>query len=1057
MKHLITVLLPLFCSTALLAQTITVTNLNNTGTGSLRQAVAGAAAGSTIVFQTGLSGTITLDSQIDLNKNLTIDGTGATITISGNDATRIFSITSGAILLSRLTLTNGRAIASNGGAILLDAGALTMNNCTISNSTADGDGGAIRTALVADLTVNNSTFSGNSGAIFHDGNVSMTNVTMSGNTGNQVIYAQNGTLNLMNCTIAGNSVGTANLWAWTTVNMTNTILQSLRVNGGTTTPSHCLIQTTPLVLAGTLAPGTNNLIGIDPLLGALQDNGGPTQTMALRSGSPCWRAGTTAGAPTLDQRGNNRPNDEGTPIRASIGAFDEEFSVALGVVNNADAGVGSLRRAISNAVENDSIIFNPALSGQTITLTTGQLEIDKSLTIHGLGADNLSVSGNDASRVLFVNGTGASFISVTISSLTIRNGRLTAAAASGMGIFSDGTVSLTLRDCEIRECVNSAVSNGGAIATTEISSLNIENCTFANNSVGGLGGAISVGDGFVSISSSTFTANSAAEGGAINNAGTTTFTINNSTIAGNSASTRGGGLYQNGGTFTLNNTIVAGNTAPSGPDISGAVETDLQARAGDDMGLLGRRVQAKPRFTKHPARLFDAKAGGASRYNLIGNGADMTGLVNADADSNLVGTTSNPINAQLAALANNGGGTRTMLLNAGSPAINKGNPKPDENGLATDQRGGTFVRISDGRMDIGAVEVQATSGIIVRDVVTSNATLPESGTGTTIDISGNEGGFGYIERIRFNAAAPNRNSIEPTSATPQTGGAFIPNTVSPERYWTISNSGVFFVEATLNITLAGIGGITNPDRLLIVRRASALDKWVAYNTAHASGVLSATFSNGEFYGDFAMASLAAENPLPVELASFSATRAERGVELRWTTASEKNNAGFEVQRNTENAIQNTSQWTVLGFVKGNGTTSDAQSYSFIDRTASGNVSYRLKQIDFDGQFEILPIVEVDAGLPRNFELGQNYPNPFNPTTVISYQLPVPSEVSLKVYDLLGREVATLVNQRQEAGRYQALFNAARLSSGVYFYRLSVGSSSSQAGIFVETKKMILMK
>ncbi len=997
-----------------------------------------------------------LDSQIDLNKNLTIDGSGATITISGNNATRIFSITSGAILLSRLTLTNGRAIAGDGGAILLSAGALTMNNCTISNSTADGFGGAIRTTLVADLTVNNSTFSGNSGAIFHDGNVSMTNVTMSGNTGNQVIYAQNGTLNLMNCTIAGNSVGVAGIWVWsTTVTMTNTILQSLRVNGGTTTPSHCLIQTTPVVVTGTLAPGTNNLIGIDPLLGALQDNGGTTPTRALLSGSPAWRAGTTAGAPTLDQRGNKRPNNEGTPIRVSIGAVDEEFSVAIGVVNNADSGVGSLRRAISNAVESDSIIFNPALSGQTITLTTGQLEIDKSLTIHGLGANNLAVSGNNASRVLFVNGTGASFISVTISNLTIRNGRLTAAAANGVGVFSDGTVFLTLRDCEIRECVNSAVSNGGAFATTDINSLSIENCTFANNSVGGLGGAIFVDNGSVSISSSTFTANSASEGGAISNAGSATYTIDNSTVAGNSASTRGGGLFQNGGSFTLNNTIVAGNTAPSGPDVFGAIETDSGpgspgTRSRDDMGLLGRRVQAKPLFAKQPARLFDAKAGGASRYNLIGNGTDMTGLVNADADSNLVGTASSPINAQLAALANNGGGTRTMLLTAGSPAINKANPFPTENSRATDQRGGTFVRISNSRMDIGAVEVQATSGTIVRDAVTSSTTLPESGTGITIDVSGAEG-TGFIERIRLNAAAPNLNSIGSGSATPQTGSAFTPNTVSPERYWTISNSAVFFNDATLNINLAGIGGITNPNRLLIVRRASLFDPWRPFNTTHASGVLSATFSSSEFYGDFAIASLAAENPLPVELASFSAQRVERGVELRWTTASEKNNAGFEVQtRSDKGQVSRETEWRALGFVKGNGTTSDAKSYSFVDRTATGKAQYRLKQIDFDGQFEILPTVEVDAGLPRTFELGQNYPNPFNPTTAISYQLPVASEVSLKVYDLLGREVATLVNQRQEAGRYQALFNAASLSSGVYFYRL-------QAGAFLETKKMMLVK
>jgi hypothetical protein len=192
-----------------------------------------------------------------------------------------------------------------------------------------------------------------------------------------------------------------------------------------------------------------------------------------------------------------------------------------------------------------------------------------------------------------------------------------------------------------------------------------------------------------------------------------------------------------------------------------------------------------------------------------------------------------------------------------------------------------------------------------------------------------------------------------------------------------------------------------------------------------------------------------DNPLPVELVSFRGTATAQGVQLTWQTATERNNAGFEVQRRSENRGAS-AEWQVLGFVRGAGTTSEAQSYSFLDRTASGKVQYRLKQIDFDGQFEYSNVIEVDAGLPKVFALEQNYPNPFNPSTVMSYQLPVASNVSLKVYDVLGREVATLVNGRQEAGRYSVSFNAASFASGVYFYRL-------QAGNFVQTKKMIMVK
>ncbi len=185
--------------------------------------------------------------------------------------------------------------------------------------------------------------------------------------------------------------------------------------------------------------------------------------------------------------------------------------------------------------------------------------------------------------------------------------------------------------------------------------------------------------------------------------------------------------------------------------------------------------------------------------------------------------------------------------------------------------------------------------------------------------------------------------------------------------------------------------------------------------------------------------------LPVELVEFTGRKVQEGVLLSWKTASERNNFGFEIERKVQGGA-----WNTLGFVRGAGTTTETQSYSFLDKSASGRVQYRLKQLDFDGQVEYSTVIEVDAGLPKQFALAQNYPNPFNPTTLITYQLPVASEVSLKIYDALGREVATLVNGRQEAGLYTQPFNAANLSSGIYFYRL-------QAGNFVATKKMMLVK
>jgi hypothetical protein len=146
-----------------------------------------------------------------------------------------------------------------------------------------------------------------------------------------------------------------------------------------------------------------------------------------------------------------------------------------------------------------------------------------------------------------------------------------------------------------------------------------------------------------------------------------------------------------------------------------------------------------------------------------------------------------------------------------------------------------------------------------------------------------------------------------------------------------------------------------------------------------------------------------------------------------------------------------SDWQPITFIKGNGTTTEPNTYYYLDKNLSAGVyQYRLKQIDFDGSFEFSSIVEVEINIPDKFSLEQNYPNPFNPSTSIQYAVGNRQFVQLKVYDILGNEVATLVNEEKSPGTYEVEFNATQLSSGVYFYRL-------QAGDFIETKKMILLR
>jgi hypothetical protein len=188
------------------------------------------------------------------------------------------------------------------------------------------------------------------------------------------------------------------------------------------------------------------------------------------------------------------------------------------------------------------------------------------------------------------------------------------------------------------------------------------------------------------------------------------------------------------------------------------------------------------------------------------------------------------------------------------------------------------------------------------------------------------------------------------------------------------------------------------------------------------------------------------DPVPVELTSLSASVAGNAVTLNWTTATETNNSGFEVQKADQN-----KNWERVGFVEGKGTTSETQSYSFVDNSVnSGVYYYRLLQVDFDGTTELSQEVEVNVNMPVEFELAQNYPNPFNPTTNIQFSLPEASSVNLVVYNLLGQEVATLANGFMEAGIHKVNFDAANLNTGLYVYKL-------EANDFVATKKMMLMK
>ncbi len=199
--------------------------------------------------------------------------------------------------------------------------------------------------------------------------------------------------------------------------------------------------------------------------------------------------------------------------------------------------------------------------------------------------------------------------------------------------------------------------------------------------------------------------------------------------------------------------------------------------------------------------------------------------------------------------------------------------------------------------------------------------------------------------------------------------------------------------------------------------------------------------------------------LPVELTSFNVNVVGNSVVLKWTTATEQNNLGFDIERSLtstpsqgEGAAGKWVAWEKVAFVNGGGNSTESQRYSFIDKNLSpGNYSYRLKQIDFSGSYMYSMAVRADVALsPGEFNLYQNYPNPFNPETIIKYNLIKQDKVVLKLYDITGKEIMIMVNKEQKAGEHSVLLNASALASGIYFYSIKAGAYSAQ-------KKMIVLK
>jgi hypothetical protein len=313
--------------------------------------------------------------------------------------------------------------------------------------------------------------------------------------------------------------------------------------------------------------------------------------------------------------------------------------------------------------------------------------------------------------------------------------------------------------------------------------------------------------------------------------------------------------------------------------------------------------------------------------------------------------------------------------------------------------------------------------------------------GDEFTATGNGGSFDGIHLLRTDETTLRTDATIPTNWN-----------IDTLRFWSVFASGT---NSTFSITYnySGHPGITDESDLALAYRVNNSDDSWEDLAATLDEVANTLSKSSQSNSEYALGSKTGVNSLPIELVSFAAELGNNNVILTWETATEVNNYGFEVQRSMSN-VQSQS-WQLLGFIDGHGNSNSPKIYSFIDENVvARKYSYRLKQIDTDGQFEYSKIIEIDLGTVLNYELSQNYPNPFNPSTTIRFSVSESSLTNLSVYNSLGEKIEELVNEVKEPGIYTILFNAesttGKLSSGTYFYRL-------QANDFTQIKKMILIK
>jgi hypothetical protein len=698
---------------------------------------------------------------------------------------------------------------------------------------------------------------------------------------------------------------------------------------------------------------------------------------------------------------------------------------------------------VPNSGDNITINHNVALDIIDSTISAGTLTISANKTLT-LNSETNFYIGNTASisgTLLLIAGSNYGTWVYPAGNFTINSGGTFNCSATNthcdfygtanQTLTKTGTITSPLNDLSIDNAHNLTLSGSGPITVNivNINSGNLINSASYNISIS-FGGMLNRGDGTIAVTplgtlydlmysnilsaintGPEFPNNTVIRDLTINSADNVTMTAN-ATVNGNFY-IYGGNLNIGSYTLTLNKGIQVGGFFGT---LTGGVNSKLT------LGTLGDTLSVTlPDIQTQQLNTLIIKRRAVDKITLGGNLQVTTTL---EIDSGNINT-----GAYNLTLGTSGSTPGTLTYNAGAYT-----------GIITGKFTrwfGTNTNAQPVKFPVGDVAVYSKPRMVTIQYTTAPTT---AGTLTAQYITG--------DPLNLNVTSLFDN-----------GGTYEINRYGADGYWQIDTAAIKGGTYSITIYPSGFIGMNVYAQLRVLKRPSSGTLWTlpgthvpgtSAPTASRSGII---FTSNNGFGQFALGGKNPDNPLngplPVELNSFSYFVSSNNVKLTWITETEVNNHGFEIYRKSEQ-----TDWSKIGFINGSGTSNTPETYNFTDKNLyNGKYSYKLKQIDYNGNYEnfMMPgIAEIKA--PNKFEVSQNYPNPFNPSTTIDFSTPKKAYVTLKIYDMSGKEIAVLINSQITAGYHSVNFNSDsyHLSSGVYFYKLSSGD-------FSLIKQMLLIK